>query len=62
MGGHVFHRVGKSRMPIEKSKGAAISEAMAKDAVSGANEQYGLERLQANVMRQLGRYARTQRR
>jgi hypothetical protein len=59
MGGHVFHRVGKARFPIEKSRGAAISDAMAKDAVSAANEAYGAERLQANLMRQLDRYSRS---
>ncbi len=58
MGGHVFTRVGASRFPIEKAKGAAISEAMAKGAVSSANESYGAERLQANLMRQLDRYSR----
>lgn len=64
MGGHVFHRVGATwlgkskRGPIEKSRGAAIAEAMAKDAVSSANETYGVQRLQANVLRQLDRYSR----
>lgn len=62
LGGHVFNRVGKKRLPIEKSKGASISEAMAKDAVSSANETYAAERLQANVMRQLARYARVRNR
>jgi hypothetical protein len=57
MGGHVFHRVGNARFPIEKSKGAAIAEAMAKDSVSEVNETYGAERLQTNVLRQLIRYA-----
>lgn len=56
MGGHVFHRVGASRTPIARSKGAAISESMAKGAISSANETYGAERLQANVLRQLQRY------
>jgi hypothetical protein len=59
MGGHVFHRLGKQRLPIEKSRGAAISEAMANEAVSSANETYGAERLQANVLRQLDRYTRS---
>jgi hypothetical protein len=59
MGGHVFTRLGPSRLPIKRAKGAAIAEAMAKDAVSGANEAYGVERLQANVLRQLTRYAST---
>jgi len=62
MGGHVFNRVGKARMPIEKSKGASISEAMAKEAVSSANERVGVERLQVNIMRQLARYARVSKR
>jgi hypothetical protein len=59
MGGHVFTRLGKSRLPIKRARGAAIAEAMAKDAVSDANETYGAERLQANVLRQLTRYAST---
>ncbi|MCB5201702.1 hypothetical protein LH464_04315 [Neorhizobium sp. T786] len=62
MGGHVFVRVGASwlskdkRGPIRKAKGAAIAEAMAKDAISNANETYGAERLHVNVLRQLQRY------
>lgn len=64
MGGHVFHRVGKTwagkgkRGPIERSAGGKISEAMAKDAVSSANETYAVERLQVNVLRQLDRAIR----
>ncbi|MDX0059787.1 hypothetical protein GOC19_25650 [Sinorhizobium meliloti] len=64
MGGHVFHRVGKTwagkgkRGPIERSAGGKISEAMAKDAVSTANETYAVERLQVNVLRQLDRATR----
>ncbi|WP_273794615.1 hypothetical protein [Brucella intermedia] len=63
MGGHVFHRPGKTwvqgkRGKIEKAKGAAIAEAMAQDAVSRANESYAVERLEANVLRQLDRYSR----
>lgn len=59
MGGHVMNRVGPSRMPIEKSQGGTIAESMAKAAVSTANEQYALERLEVNVMRQLDRYTRS---
>lgn len=68
MGGHVFHRVGKTwvrdgdewkRGKIEKSKGAAIAEAMAASAVSAANEEVGVTRLQINVLRQLDRYTRS---
>ena len=59
IGGHVFTRLGKSRLPIKRARGAAIAEAMAKDAVSDANETYGAARLQANVLRQLTRYAST---
>ena len=58
MGGHVFHRPGSGRLPIAKSKGASISEAMSQEAVSSANETVGVERLQVNIMRQLTRYAR----
>lgn len=62
MGGHVFVRTGKTwagakRGAIVKAKGAAIAEAMARGAVQSANEAYALERLTANVMRQLKRYA-----
>jgi len=59
MGGHVFEREGGPRLPISRVPGAAIAEAMAKDAVSGVNETYGVERLQINLMRQLNRYTRT---
>lgn len=58
LGGHVFRRVGSSRLPIEKIPGASIAEAMAQDAIMQANEAFGVERLEANVMRQLARYAR----
>ena len=58
MGGNVFNRIGVKRNPIMKSKGAAIAEAMAKSAVSSANETYGAERLQINLLRQLTRYSR----
>ncbi len=65
MGSHVFHRLGKTwvgkgkRGPIAKSVGGKISEAMAKDAVSSANETYAVERLQVNVLRQLDRATRS---
>lgn len=58
MGGHVFKRSGSSRFPIERIPGASIAEAMSQDAIMQANEAYGVERLEANVMRQLARYAR----
>lgn len=59
MGDHVFTRLGKSRLPIKRARGAAIAEAMARDAVSDANETYGVTRLQTNVLRQLNRYTST---
>ncbi|OHV85981.1 hypothetical protein LCM4579_00010 [Ensifer sp. LCM 4579] len=64
MGGHVFHRLGKTwtgkgkRGPIARARGGKISEAMAQDAVSTANERYAIERLQVNVLRQLDRATR----
>lgn len=59
MGGHVFVRSGKSRLPIEKEPGAAIAEAFAKQAVSAALVSHGQERIIANVRRQLDRYTRS---
>jgi hypothetical protein len=61
MGGHVFHRIGSKRLPIERSKGAAIAEAMAEDTISSVLVSHGKDRLMANLMRQLDRYSRTKR-
>ena len=58
MGGHVFYRKGKGRLPIGKAKGASIGEAMNKAAIAKAIETHADERLTANVMRQLERYSR----
>lgn len=58
MGSHVFKRSGSSRFPIERIPGASIAEAMSQDAIMEANETYGVERLEVNVIRQLKRYAR----
>lgn len=63
MGNHVFRRLGKTwvakgkRGPIETLPGASVADAMAQDAIMQANEAYGVERLEANVLRQLKRYA-----
>lgn len=59
MGGHVFHRVGSKRLPIARSKGAAISEAMANDTISNVLVTHGKERLLVNLKRQLDRYSRS---
>ena len=58
MGGHVFVRKGKGRLPIQKAKGAAISEAMNEGAVKHSIERVADQRLEANVMRQLDRATR----
>lgn len=57
MGDHVFKRSGASRFPIERIPGASIADAMSQEAVMAANESFGVERLEANVLRQLKRYA-----
>lgn len=61
LGGHVFERLGSSRLPIDKVPGAAIADAMTKDAVSDALVTIGQERMIANITRQLGRYSRSRR-
>lgn len=52
--GHEHSKRGK----IERIPGASIAEAMSQGAIMSVNETYGVERLEANVMRQLARYAR----
>lgn len=59
LGDNVFHRAGTKRLPIEKTPGAAIAEAMVEGAVSNTLVRIGRDRMMANVMRQLDRYSRS---
>ncbi len=58
-GFNVYHRAGTKRLPIEKTPGAAIAEAMVESAVSNTLVRIGRDRMMANVMRQLDRYSRS---
>lgn len=54
----VFARTSRKRLPIKELWGPGIAKTMADDAVSRVLEDYGRERLLANVSRQLDRYTR----
>ena len=59
LGGHAFVRTGKARLPIEKMFGAGVAQVMAQADVESMIRGYAGERLDANVARQLRRYAWT---
>lgn len=54
-----FVRKGKKRLPIKEMWGPGVGKTMAQGAVSDTLQTFGTERLQANVLRQLDRYARS---
>lgn len=56
LGGHVYHRLTRRRLPIEKMWGAGIAQVMAQEHVSSVIVQHGQDRLQKNTQRQLDRY------
>lgn len=55
----VFRRTGKGRFPIKELYGSGVAQVMAQDAVLNTLQDFGSERLNANVLRQLTRYMRT---
>lgn len=56
LGGHVYHRTSRKRLPIEKMWGAGVAQVMSQDAVSRAVVAHGEDRLVQNAQRQLDRY------
>lgn len=58
----VFKRTSKRRLPIKELYGPGIAATMAEKVVQDELVEYGEERITANVMRQLERYARVRRR
>lgn len=62
--GHVgvFARTSKKRYPIKELWGAGVTQVMANREVMAELDEYAEDRLRANVIRQLERYAFSQRR
>lgn len=55
MGGHVFVRRGKKRLPLDKEPGASIAEGFVRDRISDTLVSHSQERIIHNVLRQLDR-------
>lgn len=55
----VFIRKTRKRFPIKELYGPGVAQVMAKEAVTASLESYAIERLEANVMRQLDRATRS---